>query len=367
MTGKRVLIVDDALELGRMLRFALESLEAGLDVRVTPSAEEAMLEASRQEVSLIVVDFRLPGMTGLELIDKIRSRSKDTRFILISGMSDERMEQSVRDLKADRFMPKPLQISEFLEVASELLGISVQHEGPLPVAVKAAEDQGETSNLPDLAWVLTRVRQQLGAQVALLSNERGQMVAQAGEMGKSEFEETWGPALVAALSTTARLGRLLQPGPTTCAQLVRGEASSLVLAPVGEYALMIMLKAEGSGLRAAQAVESILNAQTELTAILERSRVQPAPVSQPVVEPAPTPPPEVEVIETEPEIDGPALEAIDSMLKGASRTLDRKQAESFWDEVSGSEPMPSNNPDVITYDQARQLGLTPEDEERPST
>jgi CheY-like chemotaxis protein len=324
-----------------------------------------MLEASRQDVSLIVVDFRLPGMTGLELIDKIRVNSKNTRFILISGMTDERMEQSVRDLKADRFMPKPLQISEFLEVASELLGISLQHEGPLPVAVKAAPDQGETVNLPDLAWVLTRVRQQLGARVALLANDRGQVVAQAGEMGEADFESSWGPALVAALNSTARLGRLLQSKPATSAQLVRGDASSLVLAPVGEYALLIVLKAESSGQRAAQAIEATLNAQNELSTILERTLTLPPAAPAPVVEPVPVNPPPVEVVEQEPELDEAAIAEMEKTLKGASRSLDRKQADNFWDDISGSEPLQSDNPDVITFDQARQLGLTPEDEDRP--
>lgn len=365
MTGKRVLIVDDALELGRMLRFALESLEAGLDIRVVPSAEEAMLEASRQPVHLIVVDFRLPGMTGLELIDKLRTRSKETRFILITGMSDDRILQRARELKADRFMPKPLQMSEFLEVSSELLGIKVSSDGPLPVAVQEEAEQKEDTGAADLAGVLTRLRQALGAQATLLANDRGQIIAQAGDLGGIDFEESWGPALVAALTTTARLGRLLQPTPPASAQIVRGDETSLILAPVGVYALTVLLKAEQSGLRSALAVEETLNAQKELAAILDRSGAPFQILNEAAGEPAPALPVEAAPVETQPPVEEPALGEFEDLLKGKARVLDRKQAEQFWDQTPGAEPFLSNNPDVITYDQAKKLGLTPEEDEHP--
>jgi len=364
MTGKRVLIVDDALELGRMLRFALESLEAGLDVRVVPSAEEAMLEASRQPVSLIVVDFRLPGMTGLELIDKIRASSKDTRFILITGMSDDRIVQKARELKADRFMPKPLQISEFLEVASQLLGISVSKEGPLPVAVQEETQQTEESaSAADLAGVLIRLRQSLGAQVALVANDHGQIIAQAGDLGGIHFEESWAPLIMEAISAAGRLGRLLQFTQPASAQVVRGEAASLVLAPVGVYALLVLLKAEQSGLRTALAVEETLSAQKELAAILERSGAPFQILSEPAGEPE-IAHPAAEPLEIRPPVEEPALGEFEDLIKGKAQVLDRKKAEHFWEEASGSTPFLSDNPEVITYDQARKLGLTPEEDER---
>ncbi len=363
MTGKRVLIVDDALELGRMLRFALESLEAGLDVRVVPSAEEAMLEASRQPVSLIVVDFRLPGMTGLELIDKIRARDKETRFILISGMSDDRFLQKARELKADRFMPKPLQIAEFLEVASQMLGIRVRSDGPLPVADREGQPVEPETGLADLAGVLTRLRQALGAQVTLLANDRGEVTAQAGDLGGINFEETWGPSVAAALTANARLGRLLQSESPASATVIRGESGSLILAPVGAYALLVLLKAEQSGLRSALAVEETLIAQKELAAVLDRSGVTYQLAGEPAGDNGSAQVAEARPIEVVPPVEEPSLGDLENLLKGNARSLDREQAEQFWDEASRSEPFLPDNPDVITYDQAKKLGLTPEEDE----
>ncbi len=65
---KRVLIVDDAIDLGRLLQDAVKTAHPEVPILVVPSAEEALLEFSRLTVDLLITDIRLPGMSGLELI-----------------------------------------------------------------------------------------------------------------------------------------------------------------------------------------------------------------------------------------------------------------------------------------------------------
>jgi CheY-like chemotaxis protein len=72
---KRVLIVDDALELGRFLQAALKTLRPPVESVLVPSAEEAILESSQTAPDLLVADIRLPGISGLELVRKIRNRT----------------------------------------------------------------------------------------------------------------------------------------------------------------------------------------------------------------------------------------------------------------------------------------------------
>ena len=86
----RVLIVDDQREVSRLLRSALETIEQGLDVTEAPSGEEAMLEASRSKIDLLIADYRLPGITGLELMKKIRARHPQAGVIIITGVTDPR-------------------------------------------------------------------------------------------------------------------------------------------------------------------------------------------------------------------------------------------------------------------------------------
>ena len=65
----RILIVDDQRDITRMLRLAVEALGRGYSVADVPSAEEALLEVRRAAVDLLITDLRLPGISGLELIN----------------------------------------------------------------------------------------------------------------------------------------------------------------------------------------------------------------------------------------------------------------------------------------------------------
>ncbi len=60
---------------------------AGLEVAEARSGEEAILEARRKGVDLLVADFRLPGMTGAELMKKFRIINPQIKIIMITGVS----------------------------------------------------------------------------------------------------------------------------------------------------------------------------------------------------------------------------------------------------------------------------------------
>jgi len=107
---QRVMIVDDAMELGRLLKAALEVLGAKLTISVHPSAEEAILDAGKHTVDLVVTDMRLPGMTGVDLIKRMRKRQPDLKVILISGLTDRKIRQQAEELGCEAFLPKPLEM-----------------------------------------------------------------------------------------------------------------------------------------------------------------------------------------------------------------------------------------------------------------
>ena len=83
MAEKHVLIVDDAIELGRLLQSAVQTLDASLKLTVVPSAEEAILASSRHTVQLLISDVRLPGMSGFDLAERLRKRNPNLEVILI--------------------------------------------------------------------------------------------------------------------------------------------------------------------------------------------------------------------------------------------------------------------------------------------
>jgi CheY-like chemotaxis protein len=95
MSAPCILLVDDQRDIVRLLHSTLQTLGHKLDIVDAPSGEEALLEASRRTVDLLVTDYLLPGISGVELLRKIKLRSPNLKVIFISGMTERKARQEM--------------------------------------------------------------------------------------------------------------------------------------------------------------------------------------------------------------------------------------------------------------------------------
>jgi len=390
---KRILIADDAFELGRLLQTVFLTIDPTLSVQVVPSAEEALLESSRKPIDLLVSDIRLPGMSGLELVKKIRVRHAALKVIIITGLSDAKVLESVRDLNVDAFFQKPVEMAAFLAAARRCLELptdsplavirTVIAPAPKPGLVsamaEAAQDAARgVSALAEepaapahesLSGLVAGLRQRLGALAVWVLDERGRIVAQAGDVPDLLLEEHWAGAALSVLATGAKLSRLAGEGPVAQAMVYQGKDYHLVLAPAGNYALLTLLRPGRSTLRMALAVEEALENQQPLAEILaamkpahtpmqeaaaaaQKSRSKTSPLSLPA-QPAPA-------VESAPE---PALHDFEALFEQKTQPAPAQDVDVFWDALNAAgQPGLSPAPDVLSYDEAHQLGLTPNEE-----
>ncbi|HVK80029.1 MAG TPA: response regulator, partial [Verrucomicrobiae bacterium] len=91
--GQKVLVVDD--EAG-VLDFVSQALrEAGFSVREAADPGAALRILEGEALDLLVTDFSMPAMTGLELAERARALHPDMRLLIISGWADtETLEKS---------------------------------------------------------------------------------------------------------------------------------------------------------------------------------------------------------------------------------------------------------------------------------
>jgi DNA-binding response OmpR family regulator len=359
---RHVVIVDDALDLGRLLKTALSMIDSTMPVIVVPSAEEALLEATRYPLDLLVTDIMLPGMSGVELIQKIRGHHPDVKIIAITGMSDDTLLKEIRDLGVDALFKKPLSIPDFTETAKRCLQFSTSDSefDISPMGVMVSKEQEPAQLMSD---VLTGLRRRLGAKSVVMLDERARIAAQAGLLPEELQEEGLFSQLQSLASASSGVSsRLGKPLPENVIAY-RGEQYHLILSPVLTYTLFTILESAPSNLRLALSFEETLNAQNELTKVLEKMGLAPAHVfGQPQA--AESKKPEEQPVfadALDEEIDLEAFKALfETSPIASSASLD---ADSFWDELSGLEgDVEPENPDVLTYEQARQLGLAPKDE-----
>jgi len=84
-SGSRILIVDDN-ELGLLARRQVLA-ELGHHVTVVSNAEEAVRRFAAEPFDLVVTDYKMPEMDGVELIRRLRAHRADVPVILLSGFS----------------------------------------------------------------------------------------------------------------------------------------------------------------------------------------------------------------------------------------------------------------------------------------
>jgi len=123
-TGARILVVDDEIEILRVLQRSL--LAHGYEVFTVQSGEEALDAISRHRLDLILLDLGLPGMSGLEVCRRVRAES-NLPIIVLSVKDAERDKVMALDLGADDYVPKPFGIDEVLA----RVRVALRHAAPV--------------------------------------------------------------------------------------------------------------------------------------------------------------------------------------------------------------------------------------------
>jgi two-component system, OmpR family, KDP operon response regulator KdpE len=107
----RVLVVDDEIEIVRALQRSLTG--HGYEVLVAGKGEQALEIIEQSSPDLMLLDLALPGMSGLEVTQRVRKQS-DLPIIVISVKNKERDKVLALDLGADDYISKPFGVNEVL-------------------------------------------------------------------------------------------------------------------------------------------------------------------------------------------------------------------------------------------------------------
>jgi CheY-like chemotaxis protein len=92
----RALIVDDTADIRFMVGFQLKM--EGLSFEEAESGEAALQRCAAEVFDLVVLDFRMPGLNGLEVAQRLLSDNYSAQIILYSAYVDEDLQAAARDL-----------------------------------------------------------------------------------------------------------------------------------------------------------------------------------------------------------------------------------------------------------------------------
>lgn len=125
-----VLVVEDEQEIRELM--ALHLLRQGYRVTECASAEQALVELNRNNFQVFVLDWMLPGLSGVDIVDKIKAKSPDSSVLMVTALAEPQDIIMGLEKGADDYMTKPFNPSVFIARIKALLRRYYQKVGPNP-------------------------------------------------------------------------------------------------------------------------------------------------------------------------------------------------------------------------------------------
>jgi DNA-binding response OmpR family regulator len=327
MQRQRVLIVEDQRDIARMMHSAIQLMDPSLEVADALSAEEASLELTERGADLLVVDVRLPGISGLELIERWRKQNINVPIIVTTGFAESTTRERAEKLGVKAFFAKPLPMDDFLNAVRLILAGQEFHP---------SEDR--------TAVVLTELRKKVGADAAWLCQESGQVALRAGDL--LDIQETELEAVLQAMAVMQRKASIFlgsQKSDAPSVYLLRREKRSMVLAPVPNGASVALLFTKPVTVEGLSGV--IKDAVGRLEGIFRSTEPQ-AEVGM------------IPMPDWVQEAFGGEKPPQTQPLHMPKKPVEPEEAKSFWDDAQ-LESSGFLMPGKLNFDEAERLGLAP--------
>ena len=116
---QRILIAEDADTLRDVLATVLET--EGYSVDSFPDAESALKQATQVEYDLILSDFKLPKMNGIEFLEQLRKERPNTPFLLMTAYGSIDIAVTAMKQGANDFICKPFEPRELCTMIGQVL------------------------------------------------------------------------------------------------------------------------------------------------------------------------------------------------------------------------------------------------------
>ncbi|MNC18064.1 Alkaline phosphatase synthesis transcriptional regulatory protein PhoP [compost metagenome] len=118
---QKVLIVDDEEVLRMLIEDTLEDLE-NVEIHTAENGAEALVKLSEQLYDLVILDYMMPEMTGIEVLEALDKEQKNAMpIMMLTAKAQENDRSKAREAGARFFMPKPFSPMELLQIVEGIL------------------------------------------------------------------------------------------------------------------------------------------------------------------------------------------------------------------------------------------------------
>lgn len=241
-----ILVVDDSEAICKALRDVLTM--SGYTVRTAPSGERAMQILETAQMDLIISDLKMSGMSGIQLLKKVKEKTPSLPFVILTGYGDmdsviEAMHSGVAD-----YLKKPFTVDEVLKVAERELRRSKQMRVAVtPATAAAAPTLGPSDvyifspkDVEQINSMLSELRAQTMAESVLLLEEAGYVIAAKGLLAEADLPSL-AALVVSGRATTSQIASLLGESGTFALNYLEGQRVAVYTAGLGVGLFLVVV------------------------------------------------------------------------------------------------------------------------------
>lgn len=171
---EKILVVDDELGVRNVLQRVLT--QAGYEVATTDDGAEALYLVSQGEVNLMLLDIKMPDISGMEVLAKITTEYPDVCVIMVTAVIDIQVAVEALKLGAYDYITKPFNRDEVVQKVRKAIG-KWKHQ---------LQEKRQSLQLKEKFAELTKTMQEQFAElVNSLAREHKMMLESAARQGKA--------------------------------------------------------------------------------------------------------------------------------------------------------------------------------------
>ncbi|MBN1934329.1 MAG: response regulator [Anaerolineae bacterium] len=176
MITPHILIVDD--EPGILDASSRALRRQGFEVTTASDAQTARILLQSKTVDMLISDIRMPGESGISLLQAVRETNPDLPLMIITAYPDSKYIDAAIDLNVKGFIPKPFNLSDLISEVKRNLGIkesapvAESSQDTLSDLVQAFIEELKRHQVPVLEGTVQRDAQQQGRAVLIPTGSR---------------------------------------------------------------------------------------------------------------------------------------------------------------------------------------------------
>ena len=122
----KILVVDDNLDMCQIISDILK--DGGHTVNISYNGENALRKIKKNHYNLIVLDYKLNGVSGLVVLEKALQMMPSLKIIMISAFGNKSIKARARELGACDFLDKPFDIKRLIQAVQDILNRKTNDE-----------------------------------------------------------------------------------------------------------------------------------------------------------------------------------------------------------------------------------------------